>query len=116
VGLPNNKDITIYQGDTWEFIFRLKNESTALNLTGATPKAQIRPTAGSPVLVQEITAALLTQSGDTLGCVKLSLTAAQTAALQIGGVWDVQLLYSGTGAVVTYFSGKVTLVKEVTRA
>ena len=113
---PAKLDIDIYQGDTFELIFRLKTPAGSyVNLTGATAKAQVRATAATTSVLAEFTASVLTQTGDTLGGVKLLLSSAQTTLLNANGAWDVQVTFSD-GTVKTYLAGTVTLIKEITRA
>lgn len=117
MALPAQKNITIYQGDTYELIFRLKDTNgDYVNLTGCTAKSQIRATASTGTVAAEFTATILTQSGATLGGVSLTLSAATTGALSLTtpGVWDVQLTWPDN-TVRTYLAGTVTLTREVTR-
>lgn len=112
---PAANNITIYQGDTFELIIRLKDSTNAyVNLTGATPKSQIRANTATSTVMAEFTAALLTQSGSTLGGFKLSLTASQTTGLTGNGFYDAQITWPD-GSVKTYVAGSVTLIPEITR-
>ena len=118
--VPATRDITIYQGDTYTLQFRVRNlntdgtPGTYVDLTGCTPKAQIRTSTSATTVLAEFTATLADQT-TTPGGVTLSLTAAQTAALTYGtAVWDAQVTYPST-AVQTFLQGKVTLIYEVTR-
>lgn len=119
--MPAENDIEIYQGDSYELIFRLRDAGgNYMNLTGAVPKAQIRATPESGVVLAEFDADLLTQSGDTLGGVSIKLTGAQTALLpptpEIEGrfYYDAQLT-NGTD-IKTHVYGRVKVYPEVTRA
>lgn len=118
MALPGSYNITIYQGDTYKKTFGLKDgNGVAIDLTGQTPKAQIRVNQASSSVLLEFTAALETQAGATLGQVTISATHADTAALTPAdayGVWDLQLT-NGSGVVTTYIGGKASVVAEVTR-
>lgn len=113
MALPSEKNISLYQGDTFELLFRLKSGTSYVDLTGATPTAQIRASADAASPIISFTAALTDQTA-TPGGVMLTLSAAQTSGLTANGVWDVQLAYPD-GSVKTYLKGTVTVVKEVTR-
>lgn len=128
---PGTQDITIYQGDDYELFFRVRAlvwdpdanggaggyvPGDYVDLTGFTPKAQIRPSAGSATLLAEFTATLANQTDpDTKGGVYLTLDSAETTDLPTtGGKWDVQLTEDATLKVQTYLRGSVTVTAEVT--
>lgn len=114
--IPVGRNLTLYQGDSFDFTFRLRqknSDGTAgdyVDLTGVTPKAQIRATQDDSAVLMEFTAALTSNPGE----VTLTLTPTQTAALA-NGVWDVQLTFPD-GQVKTYLAGTIKAIKEVTRA
>lgn len=128
--IPAPKDITIQQGDTFQLLFRVRSQvwdSTLgkwvpgpyVNLTGATPKAQIRATAASTTVIAELTGVVLDQMiTETLGGVLFSLTSSQTLSLvpttTAKYVYDAELTLAD-GTVNTYLSGKVTVKPGVTR-
>jgi hypothetical protein len=126
---PTVHDIEIYRGDTFELFFRVRTRvwNPALNgglggyepgpyrdLTGFTPKAQIRSSAGAadpPAL--EFVCSLSNQT-TTPGGVLVRATPALTEALVIdAGVYDVQLS-DGTDKY-TYIKGAVAVDPDVTR-
>lgn len=111
--LPATKNITIYQGDTFVFPFRVKTRSgintVPVDLTGASAQAQIRAKDGT------ILAEFAAEITDPLeGQVRLTLSNTQTAALTQKGIWDCQIIRAD-GTVKTYLAGQVSLAKEVTR-
>lgn len=114
--LPVSKNITVYQGDTFDLVFRLRNPDTSegpgsyIDLTGCTAKAQVRSTEIDPTVLAEFTPTVDGVNGQ----VSLRLSSTQTAGLA-AGVWDVQLTFPD-GTIKTYLKGTVTVVKEVTRA
>jgi hypothetical protein len=118
---PATYDLTLYQGDDRKLTFRLREQNEDLtpgayiDLTGSTPKAQIRATPEDPTVAAEFTATLLDQT-TTPGGVQLVLTGAQTAALDpaITYSWDVQVENPAT-EVQTYLRGSVTVEAQVTR-
>jgi len=121
MALPENRNLVIYKGDTFSLSFRLRQKQTSgapgayVDLTGCTPKAQIRATEDSTTVLQEFTATLGDQTNvDTVGQVNLVISSADTANLS-PGVWDVQVTYPDN-TVTTYLRGSVTVTKEVTRA
>lgn len=114
MAVPGVYDLNIYQGDTFRISFRiLDSNNDPLDLTGQTPKSEIRDAPGG-TLIESFTATLATQSGDTLGQVDLEMASADTTALTPGtiGVWDLQL--TNAGEVTTYIGGSVTVQAEVT--
>ena len=114
MSLPMEKNITLYQGDTFEMIFRLLTTSSEyVDLTGCTVDSQIRATKASGTVVETFLGEI-TDQDELPGGVRLSLTAAETTLLTADGVWDVQLTWPD-GTVKTYLGGSVTVVKEVTR-
>lgn len=109
---PGVYNLTIYRGDSVGFRVLLWADSELedpVDLTGVTPKSQIRDRSGGVVVA-------------TFECVvtdpniiDLYLTPAESAALSGGGVWDLQLTFSGeTGKVRTVLTGKVRVVADVT--
>lgn len=111
------KNIVLYQGDDFELIFQLKNKGTGtpVNITGCTPKSEIRASPDAGTVTVAFAAAIM--GAPTDGTVRLYLTSAQTAALTAGEqlVWDVQLLWP-SGVIKTYLNGTVNVLPEVTRA
>jgi hypothetical protein len=112
MSLPAQKNISIYKGDSYTIVFTLKDPDTEepVDLTGVEVAAEIRATedAGSAL------ATFTCGHDDDGGTVTLELSPAETTALTVNGVWDVQLTFTD-GWVQTYLKGSVTLVKEVTR-
>lgn len=110
----------IYQGDSWDLFFRVKARDGSGNmvyqdLTGATPKSQLRATAASGTVLAELTCTLSDQ-GTTPGGVLVRLSPAQSAALVPGTAeWDCEILYA-SGDKRTVLKGTATITAEVTRA
>ena len=122
---PAVQDLTIYQGDSFDFFFRVRDRTydvaleefvpgAYINLTGWTGKSQIRATPEATAVLAEMSVTLSNQS-TTPGGVLLKLTSVQTAALPASGVWDVQLTNTA-GEVKTFIGGRVVVPREVTRA
>lgn len=129
---PVTQDITVYQGDYFEFFFRVRDRvwNAALNgglggwepgsyrdLTGKRARAEIRATAGGATALATFSYTLFDQTDPlTKGGVLLYLLPAATLALVANGVWDVQVESNITTPldVQTYIAGAVTLVKQVT--
>lgn len=84
-----------------------------INLTGTTPKAQMRAIAGANDVDAEFTCTIGNQAL-VPGSLFVELDHVQTAALGANGVYDVQVTHID-GRVVTYLAGTVTVIKEVTR-
>ena len=131
---PGPQDITMYQGDDFEFIFRVRAAvldidgvtwipGSYVDLTGYTLlKAQCRLNEASGTVLVEYTCALLTQSGATLGGVIISATKTVVGALTVNaspetlryGMWDFQMTNTASKQQ-TYLKGDVFLLPEVTR-
>jgi hypothetical protein len=118
MSLPVSKNLSIYQGDSYELKFTLYEKDIngepgdPIDLTGAVATAEIRATAESGTVLAEFDGS----HNSTGGTVTLVLSPAETAALPAtGGVWDVQIEYTD-GEVRTYLAGNVAVTKEVTRA
>lgn len=114
--IPANYPITVYQGDDFDLVFRIKNNlGEYLNLTGYTARAQIRESFDGPDVLAQFSAAIADQIASPGGVI-LALTPAQTTALpRSGGVWDVQLEDSFRTEIRTYLAGRVTVLEQVTR-
>lgn len=106
---PVRYDLEIYKGATFSRAFTFKNRATKqpIDLTGYTPKAQIRPAENSAILSKEF---VLTISG---GTVTMQLSASDTAELAPGvQAWDLKL--SDNGNVTYWIRGKVLITGRVT--
>jgi len=122
--IPVSRNLTLYQGDTYSFTFRLRDLSPQgdpgnyVDLTGVTAKAQIRQSETTSAVAAEFTATIPDQTvAEDTGRVVLSLTPAETAALNLtnnAGVWDVQLTFPD-GTIKTYLRGAIRVIREVTR-
>ncbi len=105
-------DYTIEQGATWSIRLAVQNPAgQAVNLTGWTPRCQIRRKHNSADIVASPACTITHASG----YVFLLLTAAQTTAIAAGAyVYDVEL-YDGGTQVARLQEGTVTVTPEVTR-
>jgi len=106
---PVQYDLEIYKGSSFSRAFTFKNKKThqVIDLTGYTPKAQIRPAENSEVLSKEFT---MSVSG---GTVTMQLSASDTAELQPGiQAWDFKL--TDEGNVKYWIRGKVLITGRVT--
>lgn len=129
--LPVKKDITIYAGDTFQFIFKVRDRKlngmpgSYLDLTGSTCTAQIRQTEDDATSMADFDTEVTDE-----GQVTISLAPAVTAALPTDlppgvapnavppgqiGLWDAEIAFPD-GTVKTFFRGKVYLKKDITRA
>lgn len=115
--IPPTKDLWIYQGDTFELTFRLRQtaavNSAYFDLTDSELKAQIRVSEYSSTVNAEFTVTVADQV-DFPGQATISLTPTQTRTVVDGGVWDLQVTFPDT-TVHTYMRGAVHQIKEVTR-
>jgi hypothetical protein len=110
--VPAKQDIKIMRGDT-EVINITVNDSASspVDLTGSVFSSQIRYNRDDT----SIAATFLCEIVDaTAGQVRLTLSAAASAALNAGtAYWDLQRNDSGT--VTTLVAGKCTVLADVTR-
>jgi hypothetical protein len=112
--VPGTYPLSLYRGDTyaWQFTFWTDTAKTQpLDLTGSTPKAEIRySTGGVDVLAMTCT---LTPPN----IVNVSLPAATWTAWPFKPSsrpsWDLQITTAG-GAVTTYVAGPVVVVGDIT--
>lgn len=108
-------DLVIDQGATFRLPVRWEAAGQAVNLTGATPRLQIRRTydAATPLLDLTPGAGLALTPAE--GRVDVLMTAQQTAALPAGRwVYDLEIALAG-GDVVRLLAGRATVTPEVTR-
>jgi hypothetical protein len=117
-GAPGSHNFVIHQGATFSLEVTYQDANgDPINLTGYTARMHVR-------LKREDTDTLLVLTtengrialGGAAGTVTLTVTAADTAALDWTGpaVYDLELI-SGGGVVTRLLMGRVTLSKEVTR-
>lgn len=107
--MPVNENLKIYQGDYVELYLVLKDSGgTPMNLTGYTPKAQIKPTYGGAVSA-EFECTVTANPGE----IHIFLSSEDCAALEAGDyIWDFQL--TSVGGTRTYLAGDVVVIPEVT--
>lgn len=103
--LPGNADLVAYRGDSWAQTFRFKQNSTPVNLTGATIAAWARDTDG------EIHQFVITNGGAT-GEVTLRFP---TPAFPPGSYrYDVEVTQGGV--VSTWVRGQLRVEGDITNA
>jgi hypothetical protein len=114
---PAPYNLVIYQGANLSQQFIWKDSTGALvNLTGYTARMMARVNVNSATpfisLTTENSGIAL---GGTAGTITLSMTAAQTAAInETVGFYDLELV-SGGGIVTRFLQGMVTISREITR-
>lgn len=106
------RNIIIYQGDTYIHEVRLRNDAGAnLNISTRTYSAQIRKTKTS----DNIIASFVTEIVDgPNGVMKFALLPEVTANIK-SGVYFYDLQEDNSGIVTTLMAGKATVQGEVTR-
>lgn len=109
---PANYPLTVRIGDTETITLTLQDSNgAAINVTGRTYAAQIRPSADSSTVLASFTCAISNAAG---GVVTATLPASTTAALSTGvGVFDLQ--ETNGSVVTTLLAGPVSIVQDVTR-
>lgn len=105
-------DFTLEQGTTFSREITVQDSGSAMNLTGYTPRMQMRSTHDSSTIALTFTAAV---SNASQGKIQLSATDSATSAVEEGiYVYDLEI-ESGSSGVTRLMEGKVTVTPEVTR-
>jgi hypothetical protein len=105
------------QGSTFTRTVTVKdNAGTVRDLTGFTAKMQVRRDIEDSTVIIELSTSNggISITSATGGIMQLSLSSTQTAALTLGGVYDLELVNS-SGAIERLLRGEFVLDKEVTR-
>jgi len=105
-------NFTLEQGATFSREITVQDSGSAMNLTGYTPRMQMRSTHDSSTIALTFTA---TVSNAAQGKISLSATDTLTSAVEEGiYVYDLEIESSG-GTVTRLMEGNVTVTPEVTR-
>jgi hypothetical protein len=107
-----NRDISVYQGDTYAHELRIRNSANAnVTITSRTYSGQIRKKRNSDTVAATFTSEITNGAN---GIVVMSLSSAATANIAAGTyVYDFQETNGST--VTTLITGTVTVVGEVSR-
>src|SRR4029450_8086065 len=113
--MPSNASLNLYQGDDWAALVSVfeADGTTPFDLTGMTPRAQIRRDVADRALevLAEITIGVVDAAG---GLLSLDLDHTVTAGLSGHLLWDLQLT-DAAGEITTILAGGVNVTSEVTR-
>ncbi len=121
--MPAHKfKLEIDQGATYDKVVTWKAGAKAataapVDLTGCKARAQIRAEVDSP----DVLLALTTENGrielgGPAGTIRILIDAATTAEITWeSGVYDLEVVFPGSGRVVRRMAGSVLVSKEVTR-
>ena len=102
----------VEQGATFNRILTVKENNSAMNLTGYSVASKMRSTHDSSTVVGTFTCTI---SNASSGEITMSMTNSTTAAIEEGiYVYDLEIT-SGTGTVTRLLQGEVTVNPEVTR-
>lgn len=105
-------NFTLEQGTTFNREITVQESGSAMNLTGYTPRMQMRSTHDSSTIALTFTA---TVSNAAQGKISLTATDTLTSAVEEGiYVYDLEI-ESGGGTVTRLMEGSVTVTPEVTR-
>ena len=100
------------QGATFTRTLTVKENNSAMNLTGYSGAAKMRSTHDSSTVVGTFTCTISNASG---GVITMQMTNSTTAAIEEGVyVYDIEIT-SGAGTVTRLMEGNVTVNPEVTR-
>lgn len=108
--LPENLDLTLWQGDAQEYFILLEAEDgTPIDLTGCSAQATIRETFNAPTSYEFA----CTIAADPINKVRLYMSSVNSALIPGGDyVWNFQIT-APNGDVRTYLAGDVTVHAEV---
>ena len=113
--MPSRANLELYQGDDYSALVTVyeADGTTPVNLTGYTPRAQIRRDVADRAaeVLAEITIAIADAAG---GMLTLALDHDVTVTLSGKLLWDLQLTDS-LGGITTILAGAVNVTSEVTR-
>ena len=102
----------IDQGATFTRTLTVKENGSAMNLTGYSVASLMRATHDSSTVVGTFTCTISNASG---GIITMSMTASATGAIEEAiYVYDLEIA-SGSGTVTRLLEGEVTVNPEVTR-
>ena len=105
-------NFTLEQGATLDRTVTVQESGSAMNLTGYTPRMQVRETHDSTSILLAVTCSISNASG---GIIRLQASATTTAGIEEGiYVYDLEI-ESSTGVVTRLLQGNVTVTPEVTR-
>ena len=100
------------QGATFTRTLTVKENNSAMNLTGYSVASKMRSTHDSSTVVGTFTCTI---SNASAGQITMNMTNSTTGAIEEGiYVYDVEIT-SGTGKVTRIMEGQVTVNPEVTR-
>lgn len=112
MAVPADQDLTITRGDTETLVMSIMaGESTPVDITGRTYRAQIRSQQDSTTIKASFTCVVTSGASGQVTC---TLAAVDSASLSPGlYFWDFE--ENATGVVSTIISGNVTVLADVTR-
>jgi hypothetical protein len=121
--LPEKYDLRLYRGDSyaWSFVLWEDDAHTIpVDLTDATPAAELRNKPGGETIVVLACAIVTTPPGpgpERTNTVAVDLDAAlwDGAPGLLAGAWDLEITYPD-GSVRTVVAGKVTVTADVTHS
>lgn len=105
--------LDLYRGDTFRVKFKLwknKEKTDPVDLTGVSVAAQIRASATSSAILQELSCVVTDPN-----IIEVSMTPEESGRLPASGVWDLQLTYPDTD-IQTILAGPVKVTADVTRS
>lgn len=95
---PENADLKLYRGQTWDQDLIIERNGAAVDLTGCTAKAQVRKSWNNSTMIAEMTCTISAAEGK----ITLGIDAETSAAIVPGRyVYDVKCTDSSN--VVTYY-------------
>ena len=105
-------NFTLEQGATFSREITVQDSGSAMNLTGYTPRMQMRSTHDSSSIALTFDTSI---SNASQGKIQISKAATDTAAIEEGiYVYDLEI-ESGGGTITRLMEGNVTVTPEVTR-
>lgn len=119
-------DIDVKQGSTYQLLLTIKDpDDDPIDLTGYTFRGQIRTSTSDSTIQAAFSFNILTQSGGTLGQVEATLSATDTAGIELPEndrptrkitkmIYDIES-ETGGGEVTRWLEGAANISPEVTK-
>lgn len=106
----------VKQGDTWDFSFAWKNQTTPINLSNCTAKMQIRDKRTNIMVAEASTDNNRILIDGPTGTVSVTYPALVTSNVVAGAYEsDLQITFTDTGTVQSSNTINITVIKDITK-
>lgn len=112
---PGNYNITVWSGADYDKTFTVTQNGTAINWSGYTAQMQVRESADATATLLSLTNGSGITLGGTAGTIALTITNAQSSAIDAGSYsYDLEMISNG-GLITRLLQGSFNVVGNVTR-